>query len=242
VFFWAVNTEIDEYQQCRKGCEGGHKVCQVLWSVVRSDGTLHRTVGLTSDVIQAGDDNAILFQFLSTLPNLQSLKYSQRRAYLQLSSDLQPLFASVQHAPLLEFVLDSGYYSVIEGSLVTGLTGLEKLSISWFMDDKLGEPGSSLTHLCELVRPSLSTLVSLRLDNEPEHQGADLDLQLLKPAGTTLRTFEYTLQSGDTGILDTISEIFPHLTKLAITWSNLFIPHSPEWTVRFQSLFLCEQC
>jgi len=128
---------------------------------------------------------------------------------------------------LVELVLVTRLYGNPIGPLVAGPTGLEKLSISWCIDDH--EPGSSLAHLYETVRPSLSTLVSLKLEYGPEYPFKDLDLQLLRPAGKTLRTFEYALPGSDTRILETISKIFPHLNKLAISWGK-----SPEslWRVR----------
>jgi hypothetical protein len=114
----------------------------------------------------------------------------------------------MRYAPLLELVLDAGNYAAVEGLPTAGLAGLEKLFISWNMNDNPNELGSSLAHLYELIRPSLTTLVKLRIDNEPEELGADFDLQLLKPAGDPLQTFEYTLQSSDENILDTIPETF----------------------------------
>ncbi|KAJ3494050.1 hypothetical protein NLJ89_g10891 [Agrocybe chaxingu] len=177
---------------------------------------------LISDyMIREDDDNAVIFQFLETLPNLQVLEYRQYRPLVR-PEDLSRL----RSASLLELVIDAGNYTVVEGPPAAGVTGLEKLSISWFVNDNPNKLGSSLAHLYELIRPSLTTLVKLRIDNEPEKFGGDIDLQFLKPAGRTLRTFEYTLQSSDESVLDTIPEIFPHLTTLSIRWDNLFTEHS----------------
>ena len=88
------------------------------------------------------------------------------------------------------------------------------------------EPGSSLYHLYEFIRPTLTTLVELRIDGLIAY----LDLQLLKPAADTLRTFEYTVQRVDESILDTIPTILPHLSKLSIRWEN-YPKHSVLWKV-----------
>ncbi|KAJ3513399.1 hypothetical protein NLJ89_g2961 [Agrocybe chaxingu] len=176
-------------------------------------------------VIQEDDNSAVIFQFLETLPNLQALEYHQLGHLVRLG-DLSRLISSIRSASLLEFVIYSGLYATVEGIPTAGPVGLEKLSITWHVDDNPNEPGSSLTRLYALIRPSLTTLAKLRIDNSPEKFGGDFDLQLLKPAGRTLRTFEYTLQSSDDSILDTIPDIFPHLTKLSIQWDNLFTEHS----------------
>jgi len=100
---------------------------------------------------------------------------------------------------------------------------LEKLTIYWDADDNPKEPRSSLAHLYELIRPSLTTLVELKINPFDV-----FDLQLLKPAADTLRTFEYTIVGGaDESILDTIPAILPHLTKLSITW-DYFGEHSKD--------------
>jgi hypothetical protein len=110
----------------------------------------------------------------------------------------------------------------LKGPPTVGLAGLEKLSITWCAYDNPNEPGSSLAHLYELIRLTLTTLVELRIDNMPDGLLGDFDLQILKPSGDTLRLFEYTLQSVDESILDTIPTILPHLTKLSIKW-NIFV-------------------
>jgi hypothetical protein len=179
---------------------------------------LHRKVKMILST-----DVDTLFEFLSAIPNLRSLEY--RWAFLTSPHFWARFFASVQHAPLVELVLETRIYPdycIPIGPLVAGPTGLEKLSIAWRANED--EPGSSLARLYEIIRPSLSTLVSLGLAYEHEfayeHECEDLDLQLLRPAGRTLRTFEYAFPSSDTGILDTISEIFPHLNKLSISWGR----------------------
>ena len=159
------------------------------------------------------------------MPNLQVLDIGD----LVPPASLSQFISSIRHTALLELVLDTGNYAPVEGPPTTGLAGLEKLSISWNAIDNPNEPGSSLAHLYELIRPTLTTLVKLRIDNEPIEFHGDFDLQLLKPTADTLRTFEYTLQSADDSILGTIPAILPHLTKLSIRWDNLFTNHSILW-------------
>ncbi|CAA7267844.1 unnamed protein product [Cyclocybe aegerita] len=193
-------------------------------------------LNFSSIATQEDDDSAVAFQFLETLPNLQALEYHQL-GHLIRFGDLSQLISSIRSASLLEFGLYTGLYAAVEAVPTAGPVGLEKLSITWHVNDNPNQPGSSLAHLYALVRPSLTTLVKLGIDNEPEIFGGDFDLQLLKPAGRTLRTFEYTLQSSDETVLDTIPEILPHLTKLSIQWDNLFTEHSVLWKdVHIQAL------
>ena len=64
---------------------------------------------------------------------------------------------------------------------MAGLAGLEILSISWNANDNPNEPESLLALLYELNPPTLTTLVTLRMDNQPQVFRGDFDLQLLKP-------------------------------------------------------------
>jgi hypothetical protein len=177
-----------------------------------------------------GLDEDILFQFLSTLPNLQSLEY--HRSCFYVPKELSRLLASVQYAPLRQLTLHTGHYPAasVKGPFVV-LPDLEELSIYWRVYDNPGEPGGSFAHLYEFVG-SLPKLVSLLLDIQPTEPGPDLNLHFFKTAGNTIRIFHYVLRSSDTGILDTIAEIFPHVTKLSINWLFMFVSPSACWTVR----------
>ena len=143
---------------------------------------------------------------------------------------LSQLISSIRHTPLLELILEVDWEPV-EGPPTTGLAGLEKLSITWHACDNLNEPGSSLAHLYELIRPTLTMLVELKIDHTPDELLGDFDLRILKPTANTLQTFEYTLHSVDESILDTIPTILPHLTKLSIKWENSITNHSVLWKV-----------
>ena len=119
------------------------------------------------------------------------------------------------------------------------LTDIQTLSLSSLgVYDNSNEPGSSLAHLYELIRPSLTTLVKLRIDNLSDEHRNDFDLQILKPSADTLRSFEYTLQSVDEGILDTIPTILPYLTKLSIKWEKyvFVMMHSILWKACFKKI------
>ncbi|KAF9483966.1 hypothetical protein BDN70DRAFT_873103 [Pholiota conissans] len=174
------------------------------------------------------DSSIAIFEFLQTLPNLQVFIYRQLGPLIS-PSELSQLLSSLRHAPILELGIHTGMYNAVEGPLVIGLSGLQKLSITWPSNDIPDEPGSSVAHLFALIQPSLTTLVELFVDYTPEELSAPLDLRLLSPAGNTLQVFEYTLQSPDDKILDIIPEIFPDLTKLAITWDNVIEEHSLLW-------------
>jgi hypothetical protein len=161
------------------------------------------------------------------LPNLQVLNIGEYvppwPAYLY------EFISSIRHTALLELVLHAGY-AFVEGPPTAGLAGLEKLSIFWNAGDDQDEPGSSLAHLYELIRPALTTLVELRIDMiDPDDLVGDFDLELLKPAADTLRTFEYTLLSADESILDIIPAILPHLTNLIIIREYFIRKHSILW-------------
>ncbi|KAG6913191.1 hypothetical protein DXG01_008887, partial [Tephrocybe rancida] len=73
------------------------------------------------------------------------------------------------------------------------------------------------------------TLVELTIENSPKNLGADLDLNLLRDAGQTLRVFNYEMRSHDDGILEAIPQIFPHLKELALTWSRITVGYSLRW-------------
>ncbi len=184
--------------------------------------------------IREGYDSNVLFQFLESLPNLHSLQYRQLGHFIR-PVEFSLLVASLKHAPLRDFLFNTGFHGPVEGPPTAGLSGLENLAISWYLNDSSNAPGSSCAHLYEFVRPSLTTLVELKIEYMPEEQYPDFDLRLLKSAGHTLRVFEYHLQSNDESILHTIPEIFPHLTKLTIVWENLFTDHSILWKVIYPS-------
>lgn len=172
-----------------------------------------RTCSLT---VKDENDKNVIYEFLETLPNLHAFEYCQSGRLLR-PTDFSWLIYPILHAPLLELSIDTGIYTYVKGLPTEGPRGLEKLSITWRIDDDPNKPGSAKAHLYELIRPSLPTLVELKLDNEP---GPDLDLSLLRAAGDTLHTFECRLRSSDESILETIAEIFPRLTKLSVTWDT----------------------
>ncbi|KAG6907107.1 hypothetical protein DXG01_010483 [Tephrocybe rancida] len=189
-----------------------------------------RKLQLKSTILDGDDDDSsVIFQFLRTLPNLQVFEYTQIDLLVPPSEVFQ-LFDSIRHAPLSELFLDTGIYSfTVEGPPVEGIASLEKLSIRWPAGDNPDVPGSSLHHLYCLIRTSLGTLVELTIENSPRNLGADLDLNLLRDAGQTLRVFNYKMRSHDEGVLEAIPQIFPHLKELALTWSRITVSYSLRW-------------
>ena len=184
--------------------------------------------------IREGHNSNVVFEFLESLPKLHSLHYHQNGHFFR-PVEFSLLIASLKHAPLRDFLFDTGFHGPVEGPPAAGLSGLESLAIIWNLNDSSDALGSSCAHLYEFIRPSLTTLVDLKIEYTPEEQSPDFDLRLLKSAGHTLRVFEYTLQSNDESILHTIPEIFPYLTKLTIVWENLFTDHSILWKVVYPS-------
>ena len=84
------------------------------------------------------------------MPNLQVLDVGERF----IPSYLSEFISSIRHAALLELDLETSF-SGVDGPPTSGLAGLEKFSIAWYADDSLIEPGSSLAHLYEFIRPHL---------------------------------------------------------------------------------------
>ena len=147
---------------------------------------------------------------------------------LFLPAYLSELISSIRHTSLLELAHFTDWRSV-EGRPTAGLAGLEKLSIVWCAVDTLNKPGSSLAHLYKFIRPTLTTLVELEITFENGPPIGDLDLQLLKPAANTLRTFRYTLRSTDESVFDTIPAVLPRLQKLSIKWEKLYTVYCIPW-------------
>ena len=77
----------------------------------------------------------------------------------------------------------------------------------------------------DLIRPSFSTLVELEIY---PHSGK-LDLLPLKPVGRTLRKFVYKVDAFDSDILDTIPDLFPHVTTLQLIVRNT--TQDSQWKV-----------
>ena len=174
--------------------------------------------------IRDSSEREVILQFLESLPNLQVLNIGA----LFLPAYLSELIRSIRHSSLLELTHLTDGRSV-EGPPTAGLAGLEKLSIVWRAEDILNKPGTSLAHLYEFIRPTLTTLVELEILFENDELIGDLDLQLLKPAANTLRTFKYALRSSDESVFDTIPAIFPHLSKLSLSWENLDTIYCIPW-------------
>ena len=222
--FGGHTTQSTQHSSDGERCESGHNVrLSVLMFVLMTyflDIIWHRKLELhvSSDYRAIVDQSTS--QFLESLPNLQVLDIGE-----VVPQYLSRFISSTQHTALIELVLYTSC-APVKGPPIAGLAGLEKLSINWYAYDNPKEPGSSLAHLYEFIRPSLSMLVQLKI--EPFDV---IDLQMLKPAADTLRTFEYTIvEKADESILDSIPAILPHLTKLSIIW-DFSEKHSILWEV-----------
>ena len=223
-----LTTQSTQYSSSEERCESGHKVCPVFKSVTNDTNYLiccTRKLELISEhVTIRNSERGVIFQFLESLPNLQVLNIGA----LFLPAYLYELVRSIRHTSLLELTHLTDWRSV-EGPPTPGLAGLEKLSIVWCANDTLNKPGTSLAHLYEFIRPTLTTLVELEIVFENDQFIGDLDLQLLKPAANTLRTFKYTLQSPDESVFDSIAAIFPHLSRLSIKWESFYMTYCIPW-------------
>ena len=85
-------------------------------------------------------------------------------------------------------------------------------------------------HIYDLIRPSFSTLVELEI-----YPGSvKFDLLPLRPVSRTLRKFAYKVDGFDPDVLDTIPDVFPHLTTLKlVVWNSTQF----QWMVRIQHTF-----
>jgi len=81
-------------------------------------------------------------------------------------------------------------------------------------------------HVYDFIQPSFSTLVELQIYPD----SVMFDLLPLKPVGRTLRKFVYSMNGFDPDILDTIPDVFPHLTTLGLVVRN--ITQDSRWKVR----------
>ncbi|KIM43360.1 hypothetical protein M413DRAFT_69374 [Hebeloma cylindrosporum] len=209
-----------------------HQASQGVKDVIRFVSTLSSQRTLLKR--NAINKEAVIFEFLKSLPNLQSFEFTQIYPLIR-PAHIPQLINSLQHAPLNELVLATGNYAPVDGPPTTGPPGLTKISIKWNINDNPDEVGSSLAYLYELIRPSLSTLVQLSVNYspDPETHRDHFDLKFLEPARETLRVLDYALQP-DESVLELIPEILPHLKKLSIKWLNIPSGQSVLWKVRSQ--------
>jgi hypothetical protein len=150
-----------------------------------------------------------IFQFLETLPKLSEIVFDDSTVGVRLQ-DLH-FFARIAEQTLLRHLSFSlEYGSVASGEPITGPEGLVSLSVRWYVTDGQ-DPGSAMSHLYEFLRPSLCTLTCLELHDDPI-----LDFRVLGDACTSLRTLEYTTYSQSPQVLETVAEMFPHVTNLAM--------------------------
>lgn len=174
------------------------------------------------------NDRTLLFKVLSSFPNLQSLECLSTTTVLT-PTDLPTFFSSLKSTRLSTLTLRTDQHTPVALPLFSGPSGLKKLFITWSFSDAPSEPGSSIAQLYALVKPSLCTLVALEIQHRPKRPAMELDLRLLKPAGDTLRSFEYTISTLDDGILEIIADTFPNLTTLAVEWCHPPMGHSVLW-------------
>ncbi|KIK00537.1 hypothetical protein K443DRAFT_601633 [Laccaria amethystina LaAM-08-1] len=185
------------------------------------------------------NDRALLFRVLSSFPNLQSLECLSTTTVLT-PIDLPTFLSSLKSTRLSELTLRTDQHTPVALPLFSGPSGLKKLYITWSFSDAPSDPGSSIAQLYAFVQPSLSTLVALEIQHRPKRPGNELDLRLLKPAGDTLRSFEYTISTLDDGVLGIIAETFPYLSTLAVEWCHPPMGHSVLWDVRLPLYFLMQ--
>ena len=180
------------------------------------------------------DHESILFPFLRSLPHLQSFRWSHFHRLVR-NPTLHQLVACLRHSPLEHFTYWAPHQ--VSELVVTGPPRLKTLSVklcvfkSQSQNSSLSFSVSNNAHVYDLIRPSFSTLVELEI-----YPGSVVvDLLPLRPVGSTLRKFVYGGNGFDPDILDTISDVFPHLTTLELTvWNR---SRDFRWKVRNQLAF-----
>jgi len=174
-------------------------------------------------------------QAIICVANLSGLVLDKYNAPIPLS-DLALLVQLTQKTSLrhLSFTVERG--SVASGLPISGPGGLSTLCVSWGVHDEASTRGKSLSHLFEFLRPSLATLVRLKITDFDMHwkpQATDLehiDFHLW-PVCPSVRNFCYKTRSRDTKVLDTVSETFPNLTHLGMIFDSYHYYDWGVWTV-----------
>ena len=154
-----------------------------------------------------------VFLFLETLPKLSDIVIDHWTVRVRLQ-DLCFFPKIAKQTSLRHLSFSSEYGSLANGQPVSGPEGLASLSVKWHVTDGQ-DLGSAMSHLYEFLRPSLDTLTCLELDDYPI-----LELRVLGPACTSLRKLKYTTYSRSPQVLETVVEMFPHVTDLALLFQT----------------------
>jgi hypothetical protein len=185
---------------------------------------ISRRVTIHGSLYSSNRGPAQIFRLLEELLNLSDLVLDKSEAQIKLS-DLALLVQVTQRNSLrhLDFTVERG--SVASGLPISGPGCLSTLRVSWGVHDEPGTQGKSLAHLFEFLRPSLATLVHLKITDFDMHwkpQATDLehiDFHLW-PVCPSVRNFRYKTRSRDTKVLDAISKTFPNLTHLGMIFDS----------------------
>jgi len=159
-----------------------------------------------------------VFEALSSLPSLNSI--SSRRI-LPLSQ-LATFVDAVKHRPIRHLSIQ--IFTDVAIPAISGLSGLETLSITWVHYTLAKLPPRVDLNLCDfsmgLIQPSIDTLHDLRLDlsDGEDQEGATLNLELLKRA--KLHTFSYTVASTNTDVITQLPGNLAHVKKLSLLWKS----------------------
>jgi hypothetical protein len=155
-----------------------------------------------------------IFQFLETLPNLSDLDFKDLTVRVRLQ-DLHFFAIIAQQTALRHLSFSSEYGAVASGQPTAGPEGLESISVKWNVTDGQDDPGAAMSHLYEILRPSLGTLTHLELHDYPI-----LGFQALGPACTSLRTLEYTTFSQSPRVLEVAANMFPNVANLTMIFQS----------------------
>jgi hypothetical protein len=166
---------------------------------------------------------AELFQFIRTLNNLRSISFDFTvfRSTFDISQ-IPAVMDTIKNIPLQQFSLKISVESEPTRVITAGPTGLDALCIRWDANAESKARNGDFDHLVSLITPSLSSLSCLELyiSRNWKKSKSEFDLTLLKAGGVTMRKFIYQIDSDakstDAKPIETIAEVFPKLTELAL--------------------------
>lgn len=176
-----------------------------------------------------------VFLFLETLPNLVAVFSEHNSAPIRLQ-DLHFFVTIAQKTALRKIHFALPCDSVASGPPIPGPEGMESISVDWYVSDNPDEPGSSMAHLSEFLRPSLRTLTCLEIRDYDRYgqsiNFSTLDFRDVGPS-SLLHTLKYStlfnLTSNEP--LKAIGEMFPNLIYLRVEYETYGDIEWPVWTV-----------
>ena len=191
-----------------------------------------RQVKMERHLYTWGLRTADIFGLLEALPNLSDLDLDD--AFVKVS-DVARFAKVAKRTPLRNLSFAVEHNSVACGPTIIGPECLRSLCVEWRVHDSTydDEPGKSIKHLSEFIRPSLGTLTHLDV-TDCDRTRRPTTLQHLDfrqwPVCPSLRNLQYTTFSRDVKLF-AVSEKFPNLTHLGMMFDGYDGIEWAAWTV-----------